>query len=197
MIVARGSVRAYPGEARCGDAVLVEETSHGVLLALVDALGHGPVAADAADLAMETIQAHREVRPLAILEACHRTLLRGRGAAISVISFDRQGRGVFAGVGNVSVRILPESPRNAVLLPAAGVIGHRYRPPREAEFRLPLDGVGVLYSDGISSRVDPLEGARTSLVETCAGLLAKHAKPTDDASLIVFAHSGSLRFATT
>ncbi|MFT3928528.1 MAG: SpoIIE family protein phosphatase [Myxococcales bacterium] len=195
MISAIGRARAYPGEPRSGDAVLIEEVQGRVLLALVDALGHGPVAASAADLAVATIREHRNERPARILQACHERLLRGRGAAISVITFDASGHGVFAGVGNVSARVYPESRHNPVLLPGSGVIGYRHRTLREVEFRLAGDSVGLLYSDGISSRVDPIDRSRLTLAEASKQLLADFGKPTDDASLILFAHRGSPRFA--
>ena len=195
MIIASGRVRAYPGERRSGDAVFIEETAQGTLLALVDALGHGPTAASTAELAVDTIAAHRHERPARIVEACHERLLRGRGAVISVILLDPRGEGVFAGVGNVSARIHPESPRNAVLLPSAGVVGHRYRTLRELSFRLPGDGIGMLHSDGIGSRVDPLAGPKLLIDAAAESLLATFAKATDDASLILFAHRGGPRFS--
>jgi phosphoserine phosphatase RsbX len=195
MIITSGRVRAYPGEPVSGDALFIAETPQGTLLALVDALGHGPTAASAAELALETIAAHRNERPARIVEACHQRLLRGRGAVMSVILLDPRGEGVFAGVGNVSARLYPESPRNAVLLPTAGVVGHRYRTLRELTFRLPGDGIGMLYSDGISSRVDPLGGPKTSIDEAADSVLATFAKASDDASLILFAHRGGPRFS--
>lgn len=195
MIIARGRVRAYPGEPLSGDAVFIEETSQGTLLALVDALGHGPTAAAAAELAVATIAAHRHERPARIVAACHERLLRGRGAVMSVILLDARGEGVFAGIGNVSARIYPESPRNAVLLPGAGIVGHNYRTLRELTFRLPSDGIGVLFSDGISSRVDPLGGPKLRIDEAADSLLAACAKASDDASLILFAHRGGPRFS--
>jgi phosphoserine phosphatase RsbX len=197
MIITSGRVRAYPGEPVSGDAVFIAETPQGTLLALVDALGHGPMAASAAELAVETIAAHRHERPARIVEACHERLLRGRGAVMSVILLDPRGEGVFAGVGNVSARLYPESPRNTVLLPSAGVVGHRYRTLRELTFRLPGDGIGMLYSDGISSRVDPLGlgGPKTLIDEAANSLLATFAKASDDASLILFAHRGGPRFS--
>ena len=81
-----------------------------------------------------------------------------------------------------------------MLLPSTGVIGYRYRPLSEMEFRLPGDGVGMLFSDGISAHVDPLEGTRASLEAPTERLLERFAKPADDAGLIVFAHHGCLRF---
>jgi len=194
VIVASGRVRPHPNERVSGDALFIEQTEQRTLLALVDALGHGPAAAAAAELAIETIAAHRHERPAQIVQACHERLLRGRGAVMSVVTIDSKGEGVFAGVGNISVRIYPESPRNAVLLPSVGIVGHRYRPLRELSFRLPGDAAGMLYSDGISSQVDPLGGPKSRIDDTADRLLTMFAKPSDDASLILFAHRGGPRF---
>jgi hypothetical protein len=193
MITVGGVVRAYPGEACSGDAFFVDSTPQRVVIALVDALGHGPVAAAAAKLAIDTIRAHVGQSPSSILEACHRSLLRGRGAAISIVALDQQGQGTFAGVGNVSARICPESSKMP-LLPTAGVIGHQYRSLRETPFRLPLDSVGFLHSDGVSSRADPTVSPPGPLESTASNLITTWGRSTDDACVVLFAHHGNSRF---
>jgi hypothetical protein len=195
MIVASGIVRAYPGESVSGDAFFIEGTPQGLLIALVDGLGHGPIAAEAAKLALETIRTHASESPVTILEACHQKLLRGRGAAISIVRIDHQGRGTFSGVGNVSTHIYPHSSKDPVFLPSAGVIGHRFRPLRETTFRLPNDGVGVLHSDGVSSRLDPIVPLPGTISARASALLSTFGRTTDDPCLVLFAHRGGGRFA--
>lgn len=197
MIIASGVVRPYPGETASGDAFLVEPTAQGVLMALIDGLGHGPTAAAAAKLAVETIRARVNESPRAILEACHQGLLRGRGAVISVVAIDHQGNGLFSGVGNVSVRLCPQSLKVPILLPTAGVIGHQHRPLRETAFRLPIDGVGILHSDGVSSRADPLASEPDTLDNTAGRLLSRFGRDSDDACLVLFAHRGGGRFVAS
>src|SRR5258706_554983 len=74
------AARALAGEKESGDRLLVKRMGSGALLAAADGLGHGAEAAKAAELAIRTAEAHA-LRPLPeIVEACHRVLLRTRGA---------------------------------------------------------------------------------------------------------------------
>ncbi len=193
MIIAAAAVRACPGQDVSGDAALVLRRNEGCLVALIDGLGHGPHAAEAAGLAVETIRAHAESSPKAILDACHVALRRCRGAAISVIAIDATGNGSFAGIGNIRARILPEGHRQPALLPAAGVVGHQARSVRETTFRLPIDGIGLLHSDGVSTRVDPLAVRRAPIDRMAQRLLEDHRRDSDDASVVLFAHAHGQR----
>lgn len=173
---------------------MIEATPIGLLLALIDGLGHGSQAAAAASIAVRTIRSEAQRNPAAILEVCHRTLHGGRGAAISIIAIDHLGNGSFAGVGNVRARIHPESRSTPVLLAAAGVVGHRMRPVKETSFRLPLDAVGILFSDGVTSRVGPIGHESKTQPEAAAALLSSCAHRTDDASLLLFNRHDTPRF---
>jgi hypothetical protein len=194
VIVAVGAVRPYPGESKAGDAFVVESTPVGLLIALIDGLGHGQHAASAASSAAEAIRSSVRARPAEILELCHRTLQRGRGAAISIVAIDHLGNGSFAGVGNVRVRLHPESGSTPVLLAAPGIVGHKMRPVKETPFRLAVDGVGILFSDGVTSRVDPLGLESKTLADAATTLLATYAHRTDDASLVLFSNHSTPRF---
>lgn len=194
MIIASGALRPYPGQKVSGDAFVIEPVANGLLIALVDALGHGPVAAEVAVLAVETIRRNAHEPPLRIIEQCHVRLLRGRGAALSVIHLGHDGTGRFAGVGNVRARLFPESVRAPALIGVAGVVGHRLRTVRETAFTLAMDGIGVIHSDGVSSRVDPLAHPADSVESSARGLLTSYGGEIDDACVVVFAHERSPRF---
>ena len=57
------------GEQVCGDAWAMLERDDYAFLLVVDGLGHGPAAAEAAALATRVFQAHRAVEPEAIIQA--------------------------------------------------------------------------------------------------------------------------------
>jgi hypothetical protein len=196
VIVASAALRPYPGQTVSGDAFVIEATATGLLLALVDALGHGPAAAEAAMLAVEAIRAHVNEAPIAIIQHCHQRLLRSRGAAISVIRIERDGTGRFAGVGNVRARLFPESVKAPALIGVAGVVGHRLRTMRETQFAMALDGVGIVHSDGVSSRIDPFSHLGNTVQSTADGLLTAYGGETDDACVLVFSQQTNPRFAT-
>ena len=93
---------ALGGEAESGDLHVVAPFPDGVLVALVDGLGHGPEAALAARAAAELLTLHAGESPLALIQRCHVGLKKTRGAVMSVASIDATDSSLtWAGVGNV------------------------------------------------------------------------------------------------
>ena len=91
------------GEEVCGDAWAVEERPGRTVVLMVDGLGHGLLAADAAREAVASFREHASEGPERILRAAHESLRKTRGAAMAVASLDRDRREVrFAGVGNIA-----------------------------------------------------------------------------------------------
>ena len=93
------------GEKENGDAVVVRRGDEGtVMLAVVDALGHGAVAAAVASAAvayLDEVALHRGVT--AIVEGLHGRLRGTRGAAAMVLILSA-GRLTGCSVGNVELR---------------------------------------------------------------------------------------------
>src|SRR5882672_3326043 len=73
---------ALPGEAQSGDLYLVKPVGTGVLVAVVDGLGHGAEAATVAQAAVTALERHATESPLRLIERCHRALQGTRGAVI-------------------------------------------------------------------------------------------------------------------
>ena len=88
------------GESVCGDAVAIAETSGSQTAVVADGLGHGPDAAEAADVAL-SVFAQNPDRPLAHqIASMHRALRATRGAAIALARITPR-RLEFCGIGNV------------------------------------------------------------------------------------------------
>src|SRR3989449_6612426 len=75
---------ALPGQAESGDLHLVKPVGSGVLVAVVDGLGHGAEAATAAQAAAAPLERHATESPVALVERCHRALKGTRRAVMSV-----------------------------------------------------------------------------------------------------------------
>src|SRR5256885_6028210 len=75
---------ALPGEAESGDRHLVKPVGTGVLVAVVDGLGHGAEAAAAAQAAVAALERHATESPVPLIERCHRALQGTRGVVMSV-----------------------------------------------------------------------------------------------------------------
>src|SRR5690242_3053400 len=93
--------RALTGEGESGDRHVVAEHSSGVLIGVVDGLGHGPEAAEAALTAVEVLVHHVGQPIVTLVSLCHESLRKTRGAALSIASIDIAGDLEWIGVGNV------------------------------------------------------------------------------------------------
>jgi negative regulator of sigma-B (phosphoserine phosphatase) len=149
---------------------------------LVDALGHGNMAADAAALALaeaDTFNASLTVE--GALLRLHTRLLGSRGAAAALLRFDKRELSL-GGVGNVEVRTL-----HGISAPYAatrGVLGHRLPPLRGNSVEIVSPGSLLLFTDGIDRRA-PLHALRSLDADAmCSTLLGQHAVERDDATLV-------------
>src|SRR5260370_4934984 len=89
---------ALPGEAQSGDLHFVKPVGTGVLVAVVDGLGHGAEAATAAQAAVAALERHATESPVPLIERCHRALQGTRGVVMSVAGLGRP-EGASAGRG--------------------------------------------------------------------------------------------------
>jgi len=180
----------YPGEQLCGDAWEYACSPDRTLTLVVDGLGHGWEAAEAAQEAVAVFRKRQQSHPGEIIGYIHDGLRKTRGAVAAVAEiFPREGRMVYAGVGNISAVVLSHD-KSRSLVSHNGTLG--VAAPRIQEFKSewPMDGVLVVHSDGLQSRWDL---SSTSY----PGLLARHPaliggallrdfrRHRDDASVVV------------
>ncbi len=189
MIVdARIHGRPRLGESCSGDAGKVRATSDGAWVLLVDALGHGPKAAEAAALALDEFD--RFDAQLSVedgLLRLHQRLRGSRGAAAVLAWFDARGVTV-GGVGNVELRSLGERPLPFV--PANGVLGGRMRRPRSTQIDLEPGDRMLLHTDGIARRTPFAQLAALEPAALCEALIDQHSHAHDDATLIHLTYLG-------
>ena len=184
------AARPRPGESRSGDRYLVSARTAGVLVAAVDGVGHGPEAALAADLAIR-VAGEQAARPLPeILETCHQSLQRTRGAAMSLARWIAERRELeWIGVGNVEGRVAHHAVGAGVvrerLLLRAGLVGVTLPPLKVERLLLPLESRLILATDGISSDFDERIDPRDPPQRLADRILARSLKPEDDALVLV------------
>ena len=177
-----------PGETACGDAWAVAPVADGLKVMVVDGLGHGVLASDAAQAA---VRAFREAiaRPVPeIMERLHGALKSTRGAAVAVAAIDTQ-RGVltYAGIGNVTGTIVSDGPaRNTVS--HGGIAGHGTVRIQLFTYPWPRGAMFVMCSDGIATQwsLDAYPGLRQRDPGLIAGVLYRdHGRGRDDAPGVV------------
>ncbi len=184
------ATRTISGEIECGDAHLVVESPGGALLAVVDGLGHGGEAAIAAREAVATLTRHADEPVVPLLQRCHGQLRATRGVVMTLASFrEADATMTWLGVGNVEGLLLRANPaaipaRESVLL-RGGVVGYEIPPLRPATHRVAAGDTLVLATDGIRSGFAEGLDIAAPPRETAAGILARHAKDTDDALVLV------------
>ncbi len=187
--------RPMPGEDVSGDRHVAASAAHGLAIAVIDGLGHGPDAAFAAGRAAEVVEGHPDAQPEELVRLCHEALQRTRGAAITIASIGAErGELVWLGVGNVQATVLQSEiaeGRGREWVPLrGGVVGYVLPALRPARVQLRRDDVLVLATDGVR----PVFGGWPSPSEAPAAvaerILDAQARESDDALVLVARYRG-------
>jgi serine/threonine protein phosphatase PrpC len=172
-----------------GDAHVVRQLPEGVLAAVVDGIGHGNEAADAARNAVCTLTSSPLEETVSLVWRCHEALKETRGVVMTLLFFSPGDTMTWVAVGNIEGVVFrcDASGRmhaNHVVL-RGGVVGHRL-PPLHAErvTLLPHDTV-IVATDGIRPEFsdDFVTGDEPQAIAD--QILARYRKGTDDALVLV------------
>jgi negative regulator of sigma-B (phosphoserine phosphatase) len=186
--------RAVPGESESGDRFVVRDHGDGVLLGVVDGLGHGPEAAEAAVQAIEAIE-ERAGAPLEeIFQHCHTRLQGTRGAVISLVHLGLSTREMsWGGVGDVDVVIVrraSERTKHERIHLVGGVVGYHLPPLAIGLRQLESGDTVALATDGLrpgfASEIRSMLPPETIALRT----LERHARDSDDALVLVARGAG-------
>ncbi|MFG2622443.1 ATP-binding SpoIIE family protein phosphatase [Streptomyces sp. NPDC048507] len=158
-----------------------------ILVMACDGLGHGPMAALAAQAAVQAFRTGAARSPEQAMEQIHRSLRGTRGAAVAVARIEPDGRVLFCGVGNITAALVTATNRTT-LFSHPGIVGHQMSRLRTLENHLPARGALVMHSDGLSERwtaadLAPLLHHPPALI--AAGLLRHAGTRRDDASVVI------------
>ncbi len=180
--------RPHPKMFVNGDAFVVKKWNERLLIAVIDGLGHGQFAYQAALHARRFVERHYEL-PLADLflgsgRACRGT--RGVVMAIACIDWNREQM-TFASVGNVEARVFGAvEPVN--FLVRRGIIGVNAPPPKITVHHWTTDQILILHSDGLRShwRLDDFPSLEEKPApEIAMTLLGSLSRDNDDATVLV------------
>jgi phosphoserine phosphatase RsbX len=188
---------ALPGEAESGDLHLVRPVAGGVLVAVVDGLGHGVEAATAARLAVAAIARHAHASPVSLFERCHQALKGTRGVVMSLALIRRaDGSLTWLGVGNVEGTLVRAdggghtARARRALVTRGGIVGSELPNLKPEVLSLAIGDTLILATDGI--REGFVEGlpADATPQRQADHILARHGKGTDDALVLVARYRG-------
>jgi anti-sigma regulatory factor (Ser/Thr protein kinase) len=183
-----GVCLAAPGETVSGDAWELRVVDGKIFLLVADGLGHGPVAAQAADRMAELFRAAPAGSPAILLERAHTPMRETRGAAVAIAELDPAGGALrFAGAGNVAGRVI-SGVEDRSLMSQHGTLGVRIRSLSDASYAWPEHAAVVLHSDGVNTRwrLGDAPGLLQCDPAVIAGwLLRDHSRGNDDATVVV------------
>lgn len=187
-IGAGAATRAKPGMKHNGDAFIIRNEGENMLVGVIDGLGHGRAAHEAAQQARQHVQTHanRSISRLfrGVEQACRST----RGVVMALARFDLAAEEVTLGsVGNITVKV-HDSPKPMTVVPRRGVLGARAPSPMISEREWERNAALVMHSDGVApdwSRDDFAHLEDASATSAARELLASFAEEHDDATVLV------------
>lgn len=182
--------RPLPGETVSGDGYMVEAFAEGLLLGVIDGLGHGAEAADAAGIAAETLKGSQPWQGLeGALQACH-TALRGSRGVVLTLAFYRPAAGLlqWSSIGNVEGVLWhrpgqPEAQRLCVI-PRGGVLGYQIPTPQVATVAVADGDLLCLATDGIASAFVEKTPATLEPRTLADYILKRYGQDKDDALIL-------------
>ena len=174
----------------CGDRHIVAPYRGGMLIAVVDALGHGDEAAAAAAIAERALCESPEETVIGAVKRCHEALRGSRGVVMSIARFDA-GQSVLTwlGIGNVEGVVVQTPAGHAAvrarLLNRGGVVGSSLPHLRAEVLDMSAGALLVFATDGVESAFADIMGPDPRPVQEIADdLLRRHSKPSDDALVL-------------
>jgi len=189
------------GQQVCGDAALVKRTNNHLLIVILDGLGHGAPAFEAAGTAVALLERVQPKGPGELLTDLHERMKGTVGAACGIALLDIETLGLrYAGVGNTSGRIFrAANGGEQSLLGANGTLGQGMRSPVEASETMHPGDLFILHTDGIQSRfgVEHYPQLRVEDPTVVAkALVTRFGREYDDATTVVVKTGGRGRDRT-
>lgn len=207
-----------PGQKESGDYYLVKPHDQGILVAVVDGLGHGEEAAAASRKAVQVLDSYVQEPLIQLIRRCHSELQGTRGVVMSVVyirAFDETM--TWLAVGNVETVLFRSDFRSSRqyerVIMRSGVVGHNLPPLIATILPLNQGDTIVFTTDGIKegyvgeqiSSDSQLIGkgvwtASGSVAEMVASqppqvladrICSQYAKGNDDALVLVVRYKGT------
>ena len=189
------AARPLPGEDSSGDLSVVQPVEGGVLIAVIDGLGHGVEAAKAA--AEASVAVRRSVgEPIeSVMQSCHEALKGTRGAVMTLLYVAQANETMtWLGVGNVEGRMWPAVPGATLMRQApplrGGVVGHALPKLRATALPLSRGDLLILSTDGVSSRFHEEFRLEGTVQQIADDILEQYWTAMDDALVLVARYLG-------
>jgi len=180
------------GETVCGDAFLALPGPSKSLYMVVDGLGHGVYAAEAANEAVSIVSGSVNESATEIVTRAHDALKKTRGAAMAVTIVEHERKLVtHAGIGNIGSALVSGTVLRS-LISQNGTLGAML--PRVHEYNYPLgeNSSLIMCSDGLGSKLSMsgYPGLQNRHPQLIAGVLYRDFSRRRDDATVLFASLG-------
>ena len=179
------------GETVNGDSWSTYRLEGRKVFLMVDGLGHGYYAAQAAATAITVADrafSSDPAMPLAaVIQRMHQPMQATRGAAVMLISIENR-QAICCGIGNIAAVLCGQDGVCRNLISHNGTVGHRMARVQEFAYPWTPGTLLIMHSDGISARwkLPQYPGLLEHAPATIAGILYRDsARGRDDASILV------------
>lgn len=136
----------------CGDAWHLSVDGPRISALVIDGLGHGEDAEEAAHAGTQAFALTPFADPVLLIDEMHHAMAGTRGGAVAVAQFDG-GSGTlrFAGIGNIGATLIaPDKSRGLASHP--GIVGGQFRKTQTFDYPDASGQLLILFSDGLQSR---------------------------------------------
>lgn len=145
---------AVRGEGLCGDGWGTRTLPDRSFFMVVDGLGHGTFAAEAARETERVLENSTLTSAASILRDCHDALKKTRGAVAAIAGISRETRTLtYAGIGNISATLIDPHGRRGIVS-HNGTLGHQVYKLQEFNVPWNKDSILIMHSDGLGTKWD-------------------------------------------
>ena len=189
------AARPLDGETVSGDLHVVHFFERGVLLAVIDGVGHGNEAHAVAEIAADILRKSIGESVISLVNSCHQALAKTRGAVITLALLDVPDNTVtWMGVGNVEARLFRAdggmTPQCEHILLRSGLVGLQLPALQAALMPLGPGDLLLFATDGIQPDFEVGINPAETPKQVADGILSRCFKGTDDALALVARYAG-------
>lgn len=146
------SQHSLHNDPACGDIWHLSVKDSRISALIIDGLGHGEDAQDAARAGERAFAVEPFAMPSVLMDDMHRAMCGSRGGAGALAQYDgHNGRLQFAGIGNIGATLITAD-KSRGLASHPGILGAQFRKAQTFDFTECQGQLLVMYSDGLQSR---------------------------------------------
>lgn len=181
--------RSFNNDVHCGDQCDWWVEDDLVTLCMIDGLGHGLHAEEAAKEALDYVSSHLDESLDRLFAGCDKAIKHTRGAAMSIARIDQGNSSLeYAGVGNT--RSMMYGVKSSHLSSSWGIVGGGYRHLYIERADLSLYDLVIMWTDGIPEHI-MISSYDMYLLQDeqqlAKRILEDYGRMTDDATILVYA----------